>query len=281
MSLDRAQARLLHLALSPAYLAPLAAEYGHGDPVAGIRGALAEAIELVEAAAPGTLKGIEPLHAFQGVTALELPAWRRLAAECGPQATPWMIEARCDLGVFHVKRSLLRGAVLATVSSLLERDPDLNRARLDGRIWQRHSPEVLWVVSWGLDDLGAVAVDASGCSALEAMARVRSARAQAAQERRHELRPVFDDLVARWTAWGFLGSPGGAMVSDLGGTGITDPAPALIEGNGVPMSVVIGDADFDGRVTLGIAVDHRVFDPEHAGRLHRALRDEVPKRCAE
>jgi hypothetical protein len=104
---------------------------------------------------------------------------------------------------------------------------------------------------------------------------------QAKKDLLHPLAPVAVQILNKWLDAGFIASPAGAMISAVGydRTGqpnISEPEAALIDGNGVPVVVVIGEIEA-GRIELRMTFDHRCLDPHQGGKLHRWMMAEVPK----
>jgi hypothetical protein len=161
------------------------------------------------------------------------------------------------------------------VTQLLTDQPALNRAFLDGSVWQRSTPEVMLHAEIAADDIRPLVFNAAHLADTELQRLLRKEYKRTLQMVRHPLAPVGHQLLRDWVEAGFIGSPAGAMISTPGRVGVEVGLPVLIPGNGVPLAVAVGALQGD-ECTLGIVMDHRVFDASHGGEVHQYLKREVP-----
>lgn len=313
MRLTVAEVRLLAAILSPGYVCAAAREHGIGDRILGAEAAYREArgavrsylrhviarerrrIELCHPVGPEradaladakrevrrTMEALGYRFTFQRLTGQIATPWRRLAFACFPAAGA-AIDGFCelDLGTYRPDTSRLARTVIRALSRLLRERPALNRAVLDGRVWQRSSAEIMVHAEVGPDQIEPLVVDASSLSDAQTASALLGQLRQVLRAIRHPLYPVGAELTRAWVDAGFIASPAGAMVSDATRSGITHPLPALIPANGVPLAVAIG-APRGPQVALGIRADHRAGDSSLYGEVHEWMRSEVPRLYAE
>ncbi len=309
LPLRRGELQLASAVLGPGWMHEAARAHGGGDPVAGAPGAYAEARELLRtllgpvrrrerraaarahpgdaaAARAGWLRrwrqvkrSVHALGGWPQWTPLEpvTAAWRRLAADLEPDR--WPIDGfRLAVATEGVSPGVFRTAVAVALGELLDAEPGLHRAFIDGRTWYRRGPvRVLETVRLACDEIRPIAYAVAGLREV-AVARRRALR-QAREVFGHPLERAGLDLVAAWCRAGFLASPASLALTDLLGSGVAVGLPALVRGNGVPLAVALGDEIEPGRRTLGIRVDHRALDADHGGRVHAHLATEVPRLC--
>lgn len=293
--------RLAALVLSPDYIIPAAEHHGGGDPVLGARAAYYEARGVVRSILYGaytrhrhkfardqklkdearrsarcTLEALGFRGYFQEVGAQIDTAWRRLAGTLWP--TGQAIAGWVELGGLPGDSSRVQRAALRAVSQLLVEHPDLNRTVLDGRVWGRLTPEVMFHVECEPDEIRPLVLDPSRVDDRAVAAILRGEIRKLARLRKHRLAPVGDELLRAWCEAGFIASPAGAMVSSVGPAGVECGLPTLIPGNGVPIAVAVGHLD-RGHVVLGISLDHRALDASHGGRIHTFLKERVQELC--
>jgi hypothetical protein len=301
--------RLLATILSPGYVREAAREYGLGDLVLGAEAAYHEARGAIRAylrhvisrerraivrevpegprreaailaakrEARRALAALGYRFHFQRLSRQIWTPWRKLAFSCFDPAGAG-IDGFCRL-VFDRDVSenpaLIVRSVLRALADLLRDEPALNRAILDGRVWERTSPEVMVHAELAPDQIEPVVVSVAGCSDEEVGRALRAQLRAALESARHELAPIGHALMGAWVEAGFLASPAGAMMSDATRSGITHPRPALVPGNGVPLAVAVG-TPIGREVWVGIVADHRAGDASLWGRVHKELRCRVP-----
>lgn len=309
--LRTADVRLLSTLLSPGYIRAAAQAHGLGDAILGseaayheARGAIRSYLRHVIArerrrlerdhpagpareaamrAAKGEVRrSMEALgyrFTFQRLAGQIETPWRRLSFSCFPQGAA--IDGFCELELADgIDPARLSRTVIRCLSRLLVARPALNRAVLDGRVWQRVSPEVMAHVEVGPDQIEPVVLDAATASDPETARTLLGQIRSTLRAIRHPLAEVGAALTRAWVEAGFIASPAGVMVSDATRSGITHPLPALIPANGVPLAVAIG-APRGARVALGIRADHRAGDASLFGEVHEWLRVQVPLVYAE
>ena len=315
-----AEIRLAALALSPEYVYDAARAHGGDDLVAGVPGALAEVRGLLRTLARQALaraaragdearagarrdvrlafQALGALWHYQAVEPLAGEPFRELAPAIWDRPEPIADLRHCRLPrVAAATRPrlprLARSAVLRAVGEALERFPDANRALLPGRgtaarAWRRRTGEILLHLQLAPGDLRPVVLRPAGLAAAAIDSEIRRHMRTLLAVRKHPLDAVGRALLARWMRAGFLVSPGGAMVSDVGALwadeagvprGIRDPDVALLDGNGVPIAIGIGEIVDEAAgapwLPLRIVFDHRVLDAHHARELHPFLERRV------
>ncbi len=152
----------------------------------------------------------------------------------------------------------------------------MNRAILDGRLWQRTTPEIMLHVQVAPDQVDSVVLDAGALSDRELRSKLREEYRRLKRRRAHRYASVGDQLVREWLRVGFLVSAASCMVTDLGSVGIESGYSAIVSGNGIPLAVAVGKV-IGGSVTIGTTIDHRALDGSHAGQIHWYLKEAVPR----
>lgn len=211
---------------------------------------------------------------FQAIRPLEPTLWR--------QSAPGLLQGFEDVpgGVWvevgDPEPGALNLAVAQVVSRALLLFPMVNRARLQGRIYQRTTGEIMVHTSPGLDDVRSFVFEASSLPQRSMWNTWRRALRGVARVYGHPLEPVAYRLLRRWADVGFIASPAGAMISPVGEAGIDFGWSPLIPANGIPLAITVC-RPVDGRAFLGIRPDHRVLDAIHLGAVYQHLKMEVPR----
>ena len=155
--------------------------------------------------------------------------------------------------------------------------PSVNRAQLDGRTWLRTTGHILVPVRIGEDDLRGVVMEPWRRPPSQVIPELTSAiRANVKAKRRFpELVEVGTQLGIEWARVGPIHSVAGALVSLVADDdGIDDGLNALPPGI---VAAVCVNRIVEGRVTLGVQIDHRALDREHITLAHEYLRKEVAR----
>jgi hypothetical protein len=210
---------------------------------------------------------------FQPVNRLQLTDWREACEDVlGPEIA---IPGGVWVGVGSAGQRLLNLAAFRAISDALIRFPFLNRARLQGRLYERTSGEVMVHTSPALDVVRSVILApgegkrSTGNIWMKALRGIKRAE-------EHWLRPLSTQLLRAWCRKGFIASPAGAMISPVGDTGVEFGWPPLIPANGVPLAISICKP-VEGRAFIGVRPDHRVLDAPHLGPLYQHLKEEIPR----
>ena len=151
----------------------------------------------------------------------------------------------------------------ASLLPKLLQETGLNRAVLDGRVWDRVTPECMFNTRGGGQTLS---YTYSTGSALKE--EVAAARAEFKKLIPHPLFKVGQRLLCEWLRVGLLTSPAGAMVSiyDVDAIGWS----ALVPGNGIPLAFTIS------RAGISWSMDHRAFDGSHSMKMVEWLHTNLP-----
>jgi hypothetical protein len=264
--------------------------YGGTDPVMGAWAAYRELRGLVRAAArkiaaregkplAGTgfamaMRAMGYVGRFQPVNRLKMTDWREaapdvLGAEIAIPGGIWV-----DVG--HARQRDLNLACFRAISDALVRLPWLNRARLQERIYERTSGEIMVHTSPALDIVRSVILNPSAGGSRSTWNLWSKALRGMKRAEDHWLRPLSTYLLRAWCRAGFIASPAGAMISPVGDTGVEFGWPPLIPGNGVPLAISIC-RPVEGKAFIGVRPDHRVLDAPHLGPLYQHLKEEIPR----
>lgn len=152
--------------------------------------------------------------------------------------------------------------IVPLVGHFFIENPDLNLSLLDGRIWNRQSPEVM--VNIPNDTLTqSVVLDVSQMSKRELKRALVGARLKFNAAKDSELFPVGQQLLSEWLRVGMVTSAASALIAvypvDAVGWG------ALVPGNGIPWSFCIS------RKGISWQADHRVLDGIDTARFVKFL----------
>jgi hypothetical protein len=167
-------------------------------------------------------------------------------------------------------QSVYEAAIIAT-SRMLKEEPELNRAVLDGRVWQRSDSLVMvhFEIRTGLMSM---VMDAARRDPECVRRKLRRGLKTAVKFSKTEMAPYSTQLLIEWARAGFIGSPAGAMVS--GCPGIEYGWGALVPCNGIPLVVCVNQP-IDGRVFIGVSPDHRAFDGKQVPYIHGFLYEHI------
>lgn len=299
MPLGEADARTIFHWLSPDYLIPAAEEHGQGDRVRGAYGAYREVRAMISEYSRYVAWRDDEPRANQGlgwalramgylggpqVLGEQVHAdWRATAEATFTDASCAMMgecEVEIPSGSGPILQQKVNLAAMMAISRMLTFHAErLNRARLDGRVFQRFSPEILVHAEVEVDELRSVLVSPARV-APDRWRRtwLRALRGLTKLEA-HWLRPLASQLLRAWGASGFINSPAGAMVSLVGSAGVPRGYAPLFPANGIPLAFTVGRAR-GGRCVIGMTADHRVVDGVACGLAYDYLEKEVP-RCLE
>lgn len=290
--LKESDLRVLGLLLSPDYVIPAAREYGMGDVILGgplafkeVRGLVREYCRFIrfrekksvrDLDLAQSLRAIGWVGKIQPITPIPATSFRKVALAA------WSSSVAADIpgGIWvktgkHTKQELDR-AVLLSLSLIFKAHPELNRAFLDGRVWQRHTPEIMLNLEIGEGAVRRIIFDSSGWSDHDMKIFLFRSIKRLFKIEKHPLRQISDELLSGWAESGFISSPAAAMVS-LARTpmGWAQFFPA----NGVPIVVQVNDVNrtIMEKAFIGVRIDHRVFDGSHAERFYEQLELQVER----
>jgi len=204
--------------------------------------------------------------------------WRETATgwlwPTGPGLIPGAVKV--PVGA-HSQAEVNRAATLA-ISQMLARNPGLNRAVLDGRVWQRRTAEVMVHVSLRGERIRSTIMDCSEKDVQWLQKRLRRALRSMVRAERHEFvegvtaANVGVQMLRAWMGK-FIASPAGAMVSF---------APRVPQGwaalvpNGIPLAFTVCEVR-DGECWITATIDHRALDGESAGLIYADLEGAIPR----
>jgi hypothetical protein len=172
-------------------------------------------------------------------------------------------------------------ATILAVSRMLHEHPEWNRAILDGRLWQRRTPEVMVHAGLKTERIRGMIFACHDRDMSWLKHRMTRAIRAILTTERHELLPgvtaaqIGVAMMRRWMGR-FIASPAGAMIS------LAPKVPqgwAALVPNGVPLAFTVCEVGgVDARRTwITATVDHRAIDGDAAGKMYQFLRREVPR----
>lgn len=210
---------------------------------------------------------------FQPVLPTASTPWRRTAAAFWDRPAPMLGVHRVRLSHGNLGRRL-EAQIAHAVSSMLVALPELNRAWLQGRLWQRTTGHVMIHLEPAREQVRSVLVNAHRWRHPQLQRHLRRVTRDMIAAERHELSSFVDRILRAWAPHGFIASPAGAMLSLVGSKGgiVEGHAPLLTDINGVPISIVAG-CEEDGWLTLGAQIDHRVMDAHQMSLMWKFLKN--------
>jgi len=283
---DRRDLRIAEALLSPEYMIPLAREYGEGDPVRGaraawleVRGILREWVRHVrkrdaartDLGVSFSFKHLGVVGNYSGVLEVKEERWRQTAIQCWDYPAQILGQVKVEVG--HSTSTEINYSAMRAVSKALTLVPLANRALLDGRCWQRVSPDIMVNFELG-GDMNSTVFNATGKSDDWLRRKMHRAIKAARKLHKHELADFGAMLSAKWAKAGFISSPAGAMLSLMTNTGVHSGYGPLVPGNGIPVAIAVCSAD-DDTVTVGGTFDHRVIDGRTETRFLKTIKEEM------
>ena len=267
---------------------PLAREHGEGDPVRGARGAWLEVRSILrewvrhvrkrdaaktDLGVSFSFKHLGVVGSYCEVLEIREERWRQTAIHCWDY--PAQILGQVKVKVGRSNNSQINHSTMRAVSKALRLVPLANRALLDGRCWQRVSPEIM--VNFELSgDMNSTVFDATDRTDLWLSRKMHRAIKAARKLHSHELADFGAELAAKWAEAGFISSPAGAMISLMGNTGVYSGYGPLVPGNGVPIAIAVcAINEDDNTVLIGGTFDHRVIDGRTETRFLKTIREEM------
>jgi hypothetical protein len=215
---------------------------------------------------------------FQPVLPLvEETPWRRTARAFWPRDGGWMGgTGRFTVG--DVPQAVVDAACIKTVSELFYHRPGLNRALLQGRLWQRTTPHVMVHLEPAPEQVRSIIIDASRLSMPVLMKRLRNATRSMIVAEKHELSFFVDKLLEKWVPRGFIASPAAAMISCTGSKRyiLEGDGPLCTDANGVGINVCTG-AVHNGQLVIEARADHRMWDAEQISKMWQFFGKRLPK----
>lgn len=217
------------------------------------------------------------LSNFQSVRPLrDVTSWREVAACFWPRGEG-QITCDVEIPVEGYSQKWVDLAVVKALSEALVRFPNLNRALLQGKIWQRSSGHVMLHLEPKREQIRSIIISAERFSLQRLRERLSNATKAIIRAEKHELNNFTDDLLKKWSKTGFIASPAGIMISLVGSKNLLKGHAALLtDVNGIGMCVVVGRIE-DNKVRLKLDTDHRMFDAEQEGILFTYVERRVPE----
>lgn len=292
MPLGEADVRTIAAWLSPEYLIPAAREHGDGDPVRGaydayreVRGLIRNYARFVAHRDGERVAGLGLGLALRAMGYLggPQPLGEEIRSDWRATAEATFTDANCAMtgevvvGVGNAPRTRASLAAMLAVSRLLVfHGGKVNRARLQRRVFERTSPEILVHVETEPDEIRSVMLVPAYVHPPHRLGRrwLRALRGLKRLED-HWLRPLASQLLRAWGSAGFIHSPAGAMVSLVGAAGVQRGWAPLFPANGIPLAFTV--ARCGGDLVLGLTADHRVLDASACGLAYTFLQEEVPR----
>jgi len=195
--------------------------------------------------------------------------WRKMANTFWPNGTP--INGGFRVSVGDTKFSDVYEATIMATSRLLKQHNDSNRAVLDGRVWKRSDSLVM--VHFELrNGLMSMVMDPAKRDQQWVHRKLRKGLKTAVKFSRTKMAPYSAKLLMEWAKAGFIGSPAGAMIS--GCPGAEEGYGALVPCNGIPMVICVNEPT-DGKVFIGVTLDHRALDGNAAKGIYMFLQNEI------
>lgn len=221
----------------------------------------------------GYVGGYQPLYLLR-----DLPQWRTTAQVFWPRGVGAEMDGTCRIPVGDARQHTVDAAVVKAISDLFARRPLLNRAMLQGKLWQRTTAHVMVHLEPRREQIRSVILDASKLPLEKVVRRLGRAVRAAVRAEKHELRGFVAPTLHEWGRTGFISSPAAAMISLVGSKGgiVEGHAPILTDVNGVGISFTAGKVE-DGVLVLGAIADHRVWDGEQMSQAWKFLRSRIPE----
>jgi len=210
---------------------------------------------------------------FQKILPANLTDWRRSAAKIWK--TGGLIPGRIQLKTYgKLAPKYTTSFLMRSISRLMIERPDLNRAFLQGRVWFRETPHVMVTTRIAEDKVSSFVIDSSKGSLQELNEKIFKATKNAIRAEKHELSFLAASLMDGWAESGVITSSACATISDVGSLGIPEGMSALVEFNGIPITVTAGKW-VEGEIPVWINADHRCFDGSHIGVIYKYLQKEM------
>lgn len=287
---DEAALQAIIQILSPEYMWEAARQCGGGDVIRGAPDAAIEARKIIRVIMRGVReRGKRDLEMALLMRALGWPVWqsfkhkdwkllpvedegwRKLAMAFWPNGTaiPGGFYAEVGTATFD---EVYRATIRATSSMLMEH-PELNRAVLDQRVWQRRDPYVM--VHYEVrHDLRSMTMNPENRSDEWVKKKLSRGLKAAVKFSKSDMGAVATDLMCQWAKYGFLGSSAGAMLSGSPKTPMG--WGALVPANGIPLVICVNKV-MDKKSFIGVTPDHRALDGSHAGTIGDYLSVEITR----
>lgn len=221
--------------------------------------------------ASGWLSNFQPVKPLKKVT-----SWREVAACFWPKGEG-QITYDVVIPVEGHSQKWVDICIVKAASEALVRFPNLNRALLQGKLWQRTHGHVMLHLEPAREQIRSIIIDAQRFDLKTLRNKLAKATKATIRAERHELSSFTDDLLKKWSKTGFIASPAGIMISLVGSKNLLAGHAALLtDVNGIGMCIVVGRVQ-DGKVCIKLDTDHRMFDAEQEGILCTYLEDRIPE----
>lgn len=299
--LKTADVNTLGLWLSPDFLVPLARHHGGGCPIIGAQQAYKDARGLIRSYSKyvrwregrrgekdiglaQALRALGYAGNFQRVVPLRDPSlFRKTAFSFWPKGIGGDVLGVVEIKVGDASEKQVRTATIRAVSQMLAENPELNLAILDGRVWQRRSPEVMLNVAIRGEIRSAV-FSAAKKTPKEIDSYLFRAMRKLVKIESHPLRFMTNQLLELWaeyyneTGTGYIASVAGAMLTFIPAVGGIEAYgwSRLCLFNGIPLSLNVANS---GRGTIKICTtpSHLAFDGQTIANGYAFLQERIPK----
>lgn len=274
--------------LSPDYLVPSAKEHGKGDVVLGALEAYKEVRTLIKEYSDfirwrDQKQDKVDLRVAQALRALgyvgKYDSLREIVGGFrGSANAAWSGFVYSDIPnwfpIFTAgkDKDLVTRCTIRATGEMLEEKPELNRAVLDGRVWQRSTPNVMY----NFEVRGKVRstiIDPTQLDDERIYGAICRATRSALFLENHPQRHISEQLLTEWSKRGFIASPAGAMVS---GANVYCGFSQRFIPNGIPLVLQVNKVN-EGRVNISYRLDHRCFDGTHSESIETFLTERITK----
>ena len=279
---------LLMTLLGPNHVLARAEEYGEGCLVSGapeayaeVRSQIRQYIQFVrwrdevtthDLQIANSLRAVGWIpYSYEHVTPLEPSVWRD-TAEVFWGKSPGLIPGEVQVEVGNSTQDQVDLASILLMSEALAKYSETNRAILQGKTWQRHSSEVM--VHRNLrGNIKSIVLNPVGKDLKWVKGKLSKGLRKLLEDEKKptQLSAMAPQLMQAWARAGFITSAAGAMISLVGKAGVERGQSALVPCNGIPIAVTVGKV-LDGKVWIGLNIDHRAIDGDDAGKLYQYLK---------
>lgn len=283
--LANADLRLIVTLMAPEYIIPLAKQHGSGCAVTGAHDAILEVRSAIRSYLRYTrwrdgdgaftrpalaLRALGYQGTLQPLSPMQSP-WRQTAPAFWPHGGFITNDLEVEVGA-HSQREVDAAALIA-VGRALRAVSEANRAFLQGRVWQRESPEVLFNFELA-GEMRSVVLDPADKEPAWITDRLKRVVLKARELDKHPYAHIGAQLIREWARAGMITSMGGCMVATVGSVGVEKGYGALAPFNGIPIVELICNVQ-NGKVWLTAVADHRAIDGRGIARWHKRVRGEL------
>jgi len=219
----------------------------------------------------GYVGNVQPLTLLDGIS-----SWRKIASKLWADGSG-TIPGEVEILVEGASQKDVDAAVIKAVAEALFLNDSLNKALLQGALWQRHTPHVMVNLAPERESVKSLILDPVNLSLKDIRKRIWKSVRAFIKMKDSPLKSLSDVLWESWLEWGLIHSPAGAMISCVGSKGVYKGFSSLLTNfNGIPAAFTVGQVR-NSRVWVSGNFDHRVFDADHCGKFYRFLEKRVPE----